>query len=125
MCEDEVGAFFRPQELKRDQRSRDAFVTQAHRRGKNNATVEHNVLITGVASTHHPLGWGVVSKRGTFFAAHSKVQLVVLDLIAATFNKPAAFLGWVGKSGERLNQDLVCPRTRERYGVRNGELVQE
>ena len=38
---------------------------------------------------------------------------------------PARFRGWVGKSGERLNQDLVCPRTRERYSVRNGELVQE
>ena len=44
---------------------------------------------------------------------------------ALVVGSPARFRGWVGRSGERLNQDLVCPRTKERYSVRNGELVQE
>lgn len=28
---------------------------------------------------------------------------------------PATFLSWVSRSGERLHEDLVCPRTGERY----------
>lgn len=36
---------------------------------------------------------------------------------------PARFKGWVGRSGERLNDDLVCPRTGERYSVVGGQLV--
>ena len=28
---------------------------------------------------------------------------------------PARRIGWVGRSGERLGPDLVCPRTGERY----------
>lgn len=38
---------------------------------------------------------------------------------------PAGFLDWVGKSGERLDSNLVCPRTGERYRLINGELVPE
>ena len=29
---------------------------------------------------------------------------------------PARRVGWVSRAGERLGPDLVCPRTRERYG---------
>jgi acetyltransferase-like isoleucine patch superfamily enzyme len=36
---------------------------------------------------------------------------------------PARFSGWVGKSGERLDARLVCPRTGQRYRLQNGELV--
>ena len=35
---------------------------------------------------------------------------------------PARLLGWVGRSGERLGDDLVCPRTGERYVRENGTL---
>jgi UDP-2-acetamido-3-amino-2,3-dideoxy-glucuronate N-acetyltransferase len=38
---------------------------------------------------------------------------------------PARFRGWVGKSGERLNDDLICPRTGERYEIVGGQLVPE
>jgi len=38
---------------------------------------------------------------------------------------PARFRAWVGRSGERLDADLVCPRTRERYRVRDGKLAPE
>lgn len=35
---------------------------------------------------------------------------------------PARQIGWVSRSGERLDDDLVCPRTGERYEVNNGQL---
>lgn len=36
---------------------------------------------------------------------------------------PARFHGWVARSGERLDERLVCPRTGERYRLVDGELV--
>ncbi len=35
---------------------------------------------------------------------------------------PARQLGWVSRSGERLDNSLVCPRTNERYRIENGAL---
>ncbi|MBO6639982.1 MAG: N-acetyltransferase [Roseitalea sp.] len=35
---------------------------------------------------------------------------------------PARQIGWVSRSGERLGNDLVCPRTGERYEMREGRL---
>lgn len=35
---------------------------------------------------------------------------------------PAKHMGWVSRSGDRLNDDLTCPRTGERYEVRDGAL---
>ncbi|MEL7214113.1 MAG: DapH/DapD/GlmU-related protein [Pseudomonadota bacterium] len=35
---------------------------------------------------------------------------------------PAKQIGWVSKSGERLGDDLICPRTGERYVKENGVL---
>lgn len=35
---------------------------------------------------------------------------------------PARRIGWVSRSGERLDKTLVCPRTRERYEERDGLL---
>ena len=35
---------------------------------------------------------------------------------------PAKRIGWVSRSGDRLNADLVCPRTGERYRLENGKL---
>jgi len=35
---------------------------------------------------------------------------------------PARFLGWVSRTGERLGEDLVCPRTGERYILEQGAL---
>src|SRR2546427_655576 len=102
MCEDEVGPCFRRQELNRDERRRDALLTQGHGRGMHNAAVGHNVLIDGVVRTRDPFQRGTVleAKTGTFFASNPKVHLIMLDFVAATFNKPAAFLGRVGESAE-------------------------
>lgn len=36
---------------------------------------------------------------------------------------PARRIGWVSRAGERLGEDLVCPRTGERYEDRGGQLV--
>lgn len=35
---------------------------------------------------------------------------------------PARQIGWVSQSGERLGDDLCCPRTSEQYEVVNGDL---
>jgi UDP-2-acetamido-3-amino-2,3-dideoxy-glucuronate N-acetyltransferase len=44
---------------------------------------------------------------------------------ALVAGSPARFRAWVGRSGERLDADLVCPRTRDRYRVRDGKLAPE
>jgi UDP-2-acetamido-3-amino-2,3-dideoxy-glucuronate N-acetyltransferase len=36
---------------------------------------------------------------------------------------PARRIGWVSRSGDRLGDDLVCPRSGERYEERDGRLV--
>ncbi len=36
---------------------------------------------------------------------------------------PADFRYWISRSGERLGEDLVCPRTGERYNLRGSSLV--
>src|ERR1017187_175689 len=100
--EDEVGPFLRRQELECGQRRRDAPVADGHSRGEYNAAVRHNVQITGVVRARDPLQRGAFleAKTGTFFASHSKVRLIVLDVVAAAFHKPAAFLDWVGESSK-------------------------
>src|ERR1700722_3534067 len=44
---------------------------------------------------------------------------------ALVMGSPARFRGWVGRSGERLDAQLVCPRTGERYALKDGELIPE
>ncbi|MDG3042447.1 acyltransferase [Roseicyclus marinus] len=36
---------------------------------------------------------------------------------------PAKRIGWVSRTGERLGDDLTCPRTGERYAEENGTLM--
>ncbi len=38
---------------------------------------------------------------------------------------PAKQVGWVSRTGDRLDGTLVCPRTHERYGIIDGRLVIE
>lgn len=42
---------------------------------------------------------------------------------ALVVGNPARQIGWVSHAGERLGDDLVCPRTGERYAVVDGSLV--
>jgi UDP-2-acetamido-3-amino-2,3-dideoxy-glucuronate N-acetyltransferase len=41
---------------------------------------------------------------------------------ALVVGTPAKFMGWVSRSGERLADNLVCPRTGERYVLKDGAL---
>lgn len=41
---------------------------------------------------------------------------------ALVVGAPAKRIGWVSRSGDRLNADLVCPRTGERYRLVGGKL---
>lgn len=36
---------------------------------------------------------------------------------------PARQLGWVSRAGERLGDDLVCPRTKEKYRLEGDRLM--
>jgi UDP-2-acetamido-3-amino-2,3-dideoxy-glucuronate N-acetyltransferase len=67
---------------------------------------------------------GVTIGRYAMIAAGAVVTKNVPDF-ALVLGSPARFRGWVGRSGERLNADLVCPRTGERYREKNGELYPE
>jgi len=41
---------------------------------------------------------------------------------ALVIGAPARFLGWVSRSGDRLGDDLTCPRTGERYALAGAGL---
>lgn len=41
---------------------------------------------------------------------------------ALVLGNPGRQVGWVSNAGERLADDLVCPRTGERYELVNGQL---
>lgn len=64
---------------------------------------------------------GVTIGRYAMIAAGAVVTKDV-PAFALVVGSPARFRGWVGRSGERLNADLVCPRTGERYREQNGML---
>ena len=38
---------------------------------------------------------------------------------------PARRIGWVSHSGERLGEDLACPRTGRRYRLASDDTLQE
>lgn len=42
---------------------------------------------------------------------------------ALVVGTPARRIGWVSRSGERLGEDMICPRTGERYRTGNGGLI--
>lgn len=57
---------------------------------------------------------GVTIGRYALIGAGAVVTHDVLDH-ALVLGTPARPVGWVSRSGERLGEDLVCPRTGERY----------
>lgn len=56
------------------------------------------------------------------FVAAGAVVTKDVKSFALMVGSPARFRGWVGRSGERLDSGLVCPRTGERYKLQDGTL---
>src|SRR6202022_5034423 len=60
----------------------------------------------------------------SFIAAGAVVtgDVVPFALMAGV---PARRIGWVSHSGERLGEDLACPRTGRRYRLASDDTLQE
>lgn len=65
---------------------------------------------------------GVTIGRYAMVGAGAVVTKDVADH-ALVVGNPARPVGWVSAAGERLGDDLVCPRTGERYRVTDAGLV--
>jgi UDP-2-acetamido-3-amino-2,3-dideoxy-glucuronate N-acetyltransferase len=57
---------------------------------------------------------GVTIGRFAMIGAGTTVTRDVADH-ALVIGNPSRQLGWVSRSGERLSEDLICPRTGEKY----------
>jgi UDP-2-acetamido-3-amino-2,3-dideoxy-glucuronate N-acetyltransferase len=64
---------------------------------------------------------GITVGRYAMIAAGAVVTRDVPDF-ALMVGAPARRVGWVSRSGDRLQSDLVCPRTGERYRLDGGVL---
>ena len=59
---------------------------------------------------------GIEIGKYAFIGAGSVVTSSV-EAHALMIGNPAERVGWVGESGETLDNDLVCPRTGEQYFI--------
>jgi len=64
---------------------------------------------------------GVTIGRYAMIGAGAVVTKDIPDH-ALVVGNPARHLGWVGRSGDRLDENLVCPRTGERYQLSDSGL---
>jgi len=80
---------------------------------------KHNYATTAIGEgasigANTTLVCGVTVGRYALVGAGSVVTKNVVDHEMVVGN-PARSMGWVGRAGERLDDDLVCPETGERY----------
>jgi len=82
-----------------------------------------------------PIGKGVsIGANATIVCGHSLGEFCFIGAgSVVTKNVPAYALfagnpgrriSWMSKAGERLGADLICPRTNQRYELRNDELLE-
>jgi UDP-2-acetamido-3-amino-2,3-dideoxy-glucuronate N-acetyltransferase len=82
-----------------------------------------------------PIGRGAsIGANATIVCGHSLGEycfvgagaVVTKDVssFALMAGNPARRIGWISRVGERLGDDLVCPRTQRRYELRNETLVE-
>jgi UDP-2-acetamido-3-amino-2,3-dideoxy-glucuronate N-acetyltransferase len=82
-----------------------------------------------------PVGRGAsIGANATIVCGHSLGEycfigagsVVTKDVpaFALMAGNPARRIGWMSKVGERLGDDLVCPRTHRRYELRNATLIE-
>ena len=58
-----------------------------------------------------------------FIGAGAVVTKDIADY-ALMVGNPARRIGWMSRAGERLKDDLICPRTKQKYALRDGVLVE-
>ena len=58
-----------------------------------------------------------------FIGAGAVVTKDIADY-ALMVGNPARRIGWMSRAGERLKDDLICPRTKQKYALRDKVLVE-
>jgi UDP-2-acetamido-3-amino-2,3-dideoxy-glucuronate N-acetyltransferase len=90
-----------------------------NRRAEFSATLVRRGASIGANAT---IVCGNTVGRYAMIGAGSVVTKDVADF-ALVVGAPARRIGWVSRAGDRLKDDLVCPRTGERYALAEGRLV--
>ena len=67
---------------------------------------------------------GVTLGKYSMIGAGSVITKDVPDY-ALVVGNPGKFIGWISRTGDKLGENLVCPRTNERYSLNSDGLLEE